>query len=199
MAARLSRIESQERTKEKLLAAAEEEFSVFGFRGAAMDRITEKAGFSRGAFYANYKSKEDFFLSLVETRMNAIISDLRKMNNEQRTLHKDALLKYYATRTFDKKLTLLMAEFLMTGIRNTKLRAKVSALNDQYIQEVAKAISLTRDKKTADTKDQDYQKASILLSAGQGLMLVHFGNTTKWSKKETEKAMSFLFERLLQI
>jgi TetR/AcrR family transcriptional regulator, transcriptional repressor of aconitase len=64
---RLTREESRALTREKLFAAAQKVFTQDGFGGASIDRIVDEAGFSKGAFYSNFASKEDIFLQLVET------------------------------------------------------------------------------------------------------------------------------------
>lgn len=68
--ARISREESRSITVEKLRRAALQEFAQNGFAGAAIDRITETAGFSRGAFYANYNSKEEILLDLLRDQQS---------------------------------------------------------------------------------------------------------------------------------
>ncbi|MET0379636.1 MAG: TetR/AcrR family transcriptional regulator [Spongiibacteraceae bacterium] len=62
---RLTRAESQNVTRQKLRAAAIREFSSHGYVAASVDRIAESAGFSKGAFYANYPSKQDLMLELM--------------------------------------------------------------------------------------------------------------------------------------
>ncbi|WP_082771722.1 TetR/AcrR family transcriptional regulator [Burkholderia sp. PAMC 26561] len=52
-------------TRQKLLAAAKV-FAEQGFGGSSIDRIVDEAGFSKGAFYSNFASKEEIFLQLVE-------------------------------------------------------------------------------------------------------------------------------------
>ena len=49
---RRSRAEKQAETRRRLLEAAEEVFRERGFAGATVEDITERAGFSRGAFYS---------------------------------------------------------------------------------------------------------------------------------------------------
>jgi AcrR family transcriptional regulator len=63
---RLTREQSREQTREKLRQAALNEFAAEGFAGASIDRICETAGFSRGAFYANYASKHELMLELMQ-------------------------------------------------------------------------------------------------------------------------------------
>lgn len=48
------------------MAAAGKVFAREGLGGASIDRIVEEAGFTKGAFYSNFASKEDIFLQLVE-------------------------------------------------------------------------------------------------------------------------------------
>lgn len=66
---RLTRAESQARTRAALLDAAERVFVERGFMGASVERITEAAGYSRGAFYSNFDSKEELFAALLQDRV----------------------------------------------------------------------------------------------------------------------------------
>ena len=52
-----------EATRKKLLAAAEKTFARDGFEAARLEDIASMAGYTRGAFYANFKSKEDIFFA----------------------------------------------------------------------------------------------------------------------------------------
>lgn len=63
--ARMSREEKRLLTLQKLKDSALQEFAQSGFTGASIDRISEAAGFSRGAFYANFDSKEEILLELL--------------------------------------------------------------------------------------------------------------------------------------
>lgn len=73
--ARLTREESRGLTQEKLREAALQEFARCGFGGAAIDKITDLAGFSRGAFYANYKSKEDILIDVLKVYISREIQE----------------------------------------------------------------------------------------------------------------------------
>ena len=63
--ARLTRVESQNLTRQKIKEAALREISSSGYIAASVDRIAAAAGFSKGAFYANYPSKQDLMLELM--------------------------------------------------------------------------------------------------------------------------------------
>ena len=57
---------SRERTRERLYEAALSVFAEHGVNGASIEMITEAAGFTRGAFYSNFESKEELFFELAE-------------------------------------------------------------------------------------------------------------------------------------
>lgn len=64
--ARLTRKEQQARTRATLIASATRVLARKGLRGASIDDITADAGFTKGAFYANFASKEAMFLELLD-------------------------------------------------------------------------------------------------------------------------------------
>ena len=62
---RLSRKESQELTRRRLRDVARKEFVRSGVAGASIDRISNEAGYSKGAFYSNYRAKRDLALEIL--------------------------------------------------------------------------------------------------------------------------------------
>ena len=56
-----------EETRAKILDAAEAVFSEKGFEKAQLEEVAARAGYTRGAIYAHYVSKEDLFLALMES------------------------------------------------------------------------------------------------------------------------------------
>lgn len=55
-----------ERTRARLLRAAEEVFAERGYHDASIVKITEAAGVSQGTFYVYFQSKQEIFDELVE-------------------------------------------------------------------------------------------------------------------------------------
>src|SRR6516225_6093976 len=56
-------------TREHLLQAAAVVFARDGFHGASLDDVAATAGFTKGAVYSNFKSKEDLFLAVLDERI----------------------------------------------------------------------------------------------------------------------------------
>ncbi len=64
------------RSREKILAAAEEVFLHHGFLGANMDSVADKAGVSKQTVYAHCKSKEALFVLVVERMTGGAAKDI---------------------------------------------------------------------------------------------------------------------------
>lgn len=62
---RLTRAQAQERTRERVLAAARTEFLERGFRDAKIDVIAERAELTRGAVYSNFPGKRALYLAVL--------------------------------------------------------------------------------------------------------------------------------------
>lgn len=67
---------SRENTRARLLDAAAQVFAEVGLDGASVEAVCDRAGFTRGAFYSNFESKDELFLmlagSVAEQRVNAV-------------------------------------------------------------------------------------------------------------------------------
>ena len=66
---RQSRAEKQEQTRAALRQAAASLVAEHGLQATSIEQISAEAGFSRGAFYANYRSKEELFAELLQERV----------------------------------------------------------------------------------------------------------------------------------
>lgn len=66
---RLTRKERQAQTRERLLEAAGRVFIRRGFVGSSVEEICAEAGYTRGAFYSNFESKQKMFVELLHARI----------------------------------------------------------------------------------------------------------------------------------
>src|SRR5947209_12445109 len=63
---RMSRAESKVNTRQQLLDAARQVFEEKGFHGATVEDIVATAGYTRGAFYANWSDKAEALWDVLE-------------------------------------------------------------------------------------------------------------------------------------
>ena len=66
-------------TLEKIQESAKKHFLANGFQRASLRKIVSDAGFTLGAFYGYYKSKEELFHALVEETATGILTSLTEM------------------------------------------------------------------------------------------------------------------------
>ena len=75
---RLSRAERQARTREDLIDAAERLFSRGGFHATSVDAVADAAGYTKGAVYSNFSSKEELFLAVYERRADEAVAEVER-------------------------------------------------------------------------------------------------------------------------
>jgi AcrR family transcriptional regulator len=77
--ARMTRAESKERTRQRLLAEAQRLFRERGYAATSLEQIADAAEVTKGAIYGHFASKEDLMLSAIEAApapgATAILSD----------------------------------------------------------------------------------------------------------------------------
>ncbi|MGI4878908.1 MAG: TetR/AcrR family transcriptional regulator [Janthinobacterium lividum] len=79
---RLSREESRARTRELLLAAAMQAFGRDGYAVTSVEKIADAAGFSKGALYSNFDSKEAIFLAVLDRQGQESVDHLLTAIND---------------------------------------------------------------------------------------------------------------------
>src|ERR1700744_3871138 len=81
-------------TNARILDAALEVFSELGFENTQLDQVAARAGCSRGAIYAQYASKEEVFLALMEHRIHTkFVAMFSKVKEEQALSKRVAILR----------------------------------------------------------------------------------------------------------
>jgi AcrR family transcriptional regulator len=80
---RLTRKEKQAETRSSLLDAAERVFLRHGLAGSSVEEISAEAGFTRGAFYSNFASKDELFVELLQDRVYRQYAEMAERTQEQ--------------------------------------------------------------------------------------------------------------------
>jgi AcrR family transcriptional regulator len=125
---RLTREERQEETRAALIDAAARVFARRGFQGSSIEEICAEAGYTRGAFYSNFTSKQQLFVELLHDRLfnryAAMYDDA--LSNPERTLtlrETGEMLAAVQSRPEDRWLLRLWLECLAHAGRDDELRA----------------------------------------------------------------------------
>jgi AcrR family transcriptional regulator len=76
---RLTRKEKQAHTRSCLMTSAARVFTRRGLQQASIDEVAEDAGFTKGAFYANFKNKEELFLAMLDERFAERLEEIERV------------------------------------------------------------------------------------------------------------------------
>ena len=64
---RTTRAERQAQTRESLIVVAREMFLADGYNATSLDKVAERAGFSKGAVYSNFAGKEELCMAVLDS------------------------------------------------------------------------------------------------------------------------------------
>jgi len=129
------RQERAEVTRARLIQAAEKIFARDGFEAAKLEEIAAAAGYTRGAFYANFDSKEDLFLALLEREISHRIEKAESLINRFRDPHAKlkAFREFFLTMCQDRRWSLLALEFKLFAVRHPEVKARLAAMNRRLV------------------------------------------------------------------
>jgi len=139
---RLTREQSRDQTRERLLDAAQAMFTRKGFVGASVEDIAQVAGYTRGAFYSNFGSKSELLVELLRRDHEAMQADLRAifMANTSREDMEARVLTYYSRMPQDNKAFLLWVEAKLLAARDARFRARFNAFMKEKRDQLAAYI-----------------------------------------------------------
>lgn len=164
----------RELTRQSLLEAAARVFAERGFHGATLDDVAAVAGFTKGAVYSNFKSKDDLFLALLEhhlaqgdLRLRAAIEQ-SDVPPEQR-LGDFVMLIREAGPQDAPPWSELYQEFSTYALRNEEARSKLAELDRRQAQSLAAILFERRAINGIDTEQTAHRLALVVLSLMKGL------------------------------
>ncbi|MFI7586515.1 TetR/AcrR family transcriptional regulator [Spongisporangium articulatum] len=137
-------------TRSRLLDGARTVFAERGVAGASVEDICEAAGFTRGAFYSNFSSKDELLLALMEQEHERTVANLQAAVEAHRAARADGpagpealgdvLNLFLAIQPRDRQWALMVGEFEQACIRNPQLGAVMRGLQEESQAEAAAVV-----------------------------------------------------------
>ncbi|MGC2398795.1 MAG: helix-turn-helix domain-containing protein, partial [Acidobacteriaceae bacterium] len=120
-------------TRDLLLRAAEQVFARAGYEKAQVEEIAGAAGFSKGALYAHFKSKEELFMALYETKTASYEAKLRRAldNAPTRKDKIDAFRRFYIDLSKEKEWALLVLEVKLVITRYPEVKERLRQIDER--------------------------------------------------------------------
>jgi AcrR family transcriptional regulator len=190
--------QKSEVTRRKLLEAALRIFARDGFEAARLEDIAKESGHTRGAFYANFDTKEDLFFALLEQQASERLQDLqRRLELHQSAADRMRTLRaFYLERATDRQAMLLTLEFKLFALRHPKMRARLAGAH-RRIRASLKYEALTKllpSPPDAERNELDKVLLEVVLA---GLVLEHAYDPKRISAKQTVETLGRAFDLLI--
>jgi len=125
---RLTRKEKQAHTCTCLMQSAAKVFTRRGLQQASIDEVAEDAGFTKGAFYANFKNKEELFLAMLDERFSERIEEIERVIGGEGTTAQKARRagdEFTHMIVADPEWQRLFFEFTAYAARNEEFRQEL--------------------------------------------------------------------------
>jgi AcrR family transcriptional regulator len=143
MKKRLTRAEKRERTYEELILAAEKLFVERGFHATSVDEIAFEAGYTKGAVYSNFESKEDLFFAVYERRADRGVAEIEQILRENGPAGGLELLASDAARRrggADDGWLAVYFEFWAHVVRRPELRERFAKIHGRAAEPMTAAV-----------------------------------------------------------
>jgi len=130
-------------TRNLLLGAAEQVFSLRGYEKAQLEEIAQASGFSKGALYAHFKTKEELFLALAKTKAAGYQTKLRVALDSATTREAKiaAFRSFYVNLSKEKEWALIILEAKLFVTRHPEVKERLRRAEEELEDSVEEALA----------------------------------------------------------
>jgi AcrR family transcriptional regulator len=145
-----SRKEQQAQTRSRLMQSAARLFCRRGLEQASVDEVARDAGYTKGAFYANFRSKEELFLAMMDEKFAAELEWLDEALHSDESVEdqiRSASVDWMRFVRSDPEWPRLFSEFASYAMRDEDfrqefmarylaMRERITELYRRYMEEI---------------------------------------------------------------
>ena len=188
-------------TRRHLLEAAAIVFAQKGFHAATLDEVAAAAGFTKGAVYSNFKSKDDLFLALFDDRIErqfAVTIEVLEDGSHDMTeqLPRVRELLHGGAFFWDDDWTTLYLEFVLYAMRNPEARAKLAARAVRERTAVKALMEREYSNVGAAAEHSTRELAEISLALFNGLGMARLIDPEAVTNATLDVALELLYESM---
>lgn len=158
-------------SREQLIDAASRVFARSGYRDASMDEIAAEAGYSKGALYWNFESKEELFFALldeIDDRLRALLT-LAASAPVDRDVTAELSRALAAVLKQNRDMALLFHEYSAMAVRDTRLGERYAKRNTMLRKELGRAIEARFDVLGVSLTMSAERLATVVIALVDGL------------------------------
>ena len=194
---RLTRQESKEVTRTRLIEAAERLFIRQGFDSTSVDDISEFAGYSRGAFYSNFDDKDQVFLAVMDRRWPSApkaLDDIFQQVSEP-AQRASAIREWYSNQWRLKDFVTLHMDFSRRALKERSVRKRLAELRREELETVTALVVRYLCGGYMVPAERPETLALVLLAVARGLATLAMGMDPEREHMCTEAA-TLVFDRM---
>jgi AcrR family transcriptional regulator len=189
----LTRIERREQTSDDLIAAADRCFVQGGFHATSLDQIAASAGYTKGAVYSNFASKEDLFFAVYERRAARAEAQMTELLQRDPAAGLDRIsADTTGRRGRDDGWLAVFFEFWAHVIRHPELRGRFAAIHRRLQLPVAGALE-----RVAADRGVELPDAALPLAVASGAMQIGLALERLTQPEVVDEALGARMSRLL--
>jgi AcrR family transcriptional regulator len=161
------------RARAALLDAAAAVFAERGFADASVDDIAARAGYSKGALYWHFESKDELFLALVEDRLERPTREMIELLETappERDMAPEGSRRLADVLSGERDLLLLEREYALQAARDRQLRERYARHRAELRKALGQALDVrVRHLGAPPLGDRAEDMARIVLGVAAGL------------------------------
>lgn len=198
---RLTREDAREQTTQRLLDAAQKLIAKKGLSAASVEDIAEAAGYTRGAFYSNFGSKDDLFIELLRRDHDETHAEFKALQNDSIPLDHihTRSREIYARMYRDNESFMNWTEARMLATRDARFRGKLNALLAEKRAEIARFIDYFYERAGAAPPVPSTVMAMGFMSLFEGVQLSMLSSPADMTADNAESVLSLFVESIMQL
>lgn len=158
-------------TRAKLLDASFRIFARDGYEKATVDDIVREAGYSKGAFYVHFQTKEEVFLALLEAHGAALSPGTSGQNTPLQESPQTVFQSLLDVAQREPGWSLLLYEFCAHAARNPAIAERMARLFEGWRQSAAAALRRGQEQGVVDPRLDVATASAVLVAVANGLPL----------------------------
>jgi len=197
---RTARAEGKD-AREHLLRAAAEVFSERGFKDASVDEIAARAGYSKGALYWHFESKDDLFFALMDATVDAPAHEMIELFQSapaEQDMAPEGSRRFVQLLSEHRELVLLEHEYWSQAVRDPELRARYAEHRRKLREALGQALKIRFEHLgTPELPIDPEENASIVMGLFAGLAQQRLIDPTSVSDQLFGKTLALIYRGLL--
>jgi len=162
-----------------------------GYDRATVDQIVAEAGYSKGAFYAHFESKDELYLAILEQRLQHNLERVRslcRLEGSAREWVKRLLGTLLNFSAESRGLRSLSLEYMATGMRRPDVGGRITSMHARWRDLFAQTLQGSEEYRTGRMRGSPEAIAYALVAMVDGF-IVQIGMEDDPSSKETLMAL----------